>query len=158
GIDRPTSGHVFVNGMEISTRTEEQLARWRGRTVGVIFQFFQLMPTLTALENVLLPMDLAGLGRDRRLANEMLERVGLSHLASHLPSALSGAEQQRVSIARALVNDPPLILADEPTGNLDSETGHRVLLLFKELWKQGKTIIMVTHDRSNADHGSRIIE
>lgn len=158
GIDRPTSGQVVVNGMEISTRTEEQLAQWRGRNIGVIFQFFQLMPTLTALENVLLPMDLAGLGRDRKRANEMLERVGLSQLADHLPSELSGGEQQRVAIARALVNDPPLILADEPTGNLDSETGHRVLLLFRELWEQGKTIIMVTHDRSNADYGSRIIE
>jgi putative ABC transport system ATP-binding protein len=158
GIDRPTTGQVIINGSVISSRSEEQLARWRGTTVGIIFQFFQLMPTLTALENVVLPMDLAGRGRDRKLAAALLERVGIGHLAAHLPSELSGGEQQRVAIARALANDPPLILADEPTGNLDSETGRLVLLLFDELWKQGKTIIMVTHDRSNAEYGSRVIE
>jgi putative ABC transport system ATP-binding protein len=158
GIDRPTSGRVVINGTEISSRTEEQLSQWRGRNIGIIFQFFQLMPTLTALENVVLPMDLAGLGRDRARARELLERVGLGALASHLPSELSGGEQQRVAIARALANDPPIILGDEPTGNLDSETGERVLDLFHELWQQGKTIIMVTHDRSNADRGSRVIE
>jgi putative ABC transport system ATP-binding protein len=158
GIDRPTRGRVLINGTEISSRTEEQLSNWRGRNVGIIFQFFQLMPTLTALENVVLPMDLAGLGRDRRRAGELLDRVGLGKLGGNLPSELSGGEQQRVAIARALANDPPLILADEPTGNLDSETGSRVLALFHELWQQGKTIIMVTHDRANADRGSRIIE
>jgi putative ABC transport system ATP-binding protein len=158
GIDRPSSGAVIINGTEISQRTEEQLARWRGVNIGIIFQFFQLMPTLTALENVILPMDLAGRGRDRARASALLERVGLAELGSHLPSELSGGEQQRVAIARALANDPPLILADEPTGNLDSETGKRVLALFRELWLQGKTIIMVTHDRSNADLGSRVIE
>ncbi len=158
GIDRPTSGEVRINGTVISTRTEEQLSRWRGRNVGIIFQFFQLMPTLTTLENVVLPMDLAGLGRDRDRARALLERVGLGELSENLPSELSGGEQQRVAIARALANDPPLILADEPTGNLDSETGDRVLQLFHELWQQGKTIIMVTHDRSNAERGSRTIE
>jgi putative ABC transport system ATP-binding protein len=158
GIDRPTTGRVIINGTEISSRTEEQLSQWRGKNVGIIFQFFQLMPTLTALENVVLPMDLAGLGRDRRRARELLARVGLGDLGSNLPSELSGGEQQRVAIARALANDPPLLLADEPTGNLDSETGARVLELFRELWQQGKTIIMVTHDRSNADRGSRVIE
>ena len=158
GIDRPTEGRVIINGTVISDRSEEQLSRWRGVTVGIIFQFFQLMPTLTALENVLLPMDLAGRGRDRRRASDLLERVGLKHLSGNLPSELSGGEQQRVAIARALANDPPLILADEPTGNLDSETGRRVLKLFEELWHQGKTIIMVTHDRSVAEYGSRVIE
>lgn len=158
GIDRPTTGQVVINETEISSRTEEQLSQWRGRNVGIIFQFFQLMPTLTALENVVLPMDLAGLGRDRRRATELLDRVGLGELGSHLPSELSGGEQQRVAIARAIANDPPLILGDEPTGNLDSETGDRVLELFHELWQQGKTIIMVTHDRANADRGSRVIE
>jgi putative ABC transport system ATP-binding protein len=158
GIDRPTHGRVVINGTEISSRTEEQLSRWRGRNVGIIFQFFQLMPTLTALENVILPMDLAGLGRNRTRAYELLERVGLGKLSNNLPSELSGGEQQRVAIARALANDPPLILGDEPTGNLDSETGERVLQLFTELWQQGKTIIMVTHDRANADRGSRIVE
>ncbi len=158
GIDRPTSGTVTINGTEISSRTEEQLSQWRGQNVGIIFQFFQLMPTLTALENVVLPMDLAGRGRDRTRASELLNRVGIAELGSNLPSELSGGEQQRVAIARALANDPPLILADEPTGNLDSETGDRVLALFHELWQQGKTIIMVTHDRSIAERGSRTIE
>jgi putative ABC transport system ATP-binding protein len=158
GIDRPTSGRVVINDTEISSRTEEQLSQWRGRNVGIIFQFFQLMPTLTALENVVLPMDLAGLGRDRSRARMLLQRVGLGSLGPNLPSELSGGEQQRVAIARALANDPPLILGDEPTGNLDSETGHSVLELFYELWQQGKTIIMVTHDRANANYGSRTID
>ncbi|MEX2425130.1 MAG: ABC transporter ATP-binding protein [Thermomicrobiaceae bacterium] len=158
GIDRPTRGRVVINGTEISSRSEEQLSAWRGRNIGIIFQFFQLMPTLTALENVVLPMDLAGLGRDRSRARLLLERVGLGELGSNLPSELSGGEQQRVAIARALANDPPLILGDEPTGNLDSETGQHVLELFQELWQQGKTIIMVTHDRSNAGYGSRTID
>jgi putative ABC transport system ATP-binding protein len=158
GIDRPSSGTVTINGTEISSRTEEQLSQWRGQNVGIIFQFFQLMPTLTAQENVVLPMDLAGRGRDRRRAHDLLARVGLAELGGNLPSELSGGEQQRVAIARALANDPPLILADEPTGNLDSETGARVLALFHELWQQGKTIIMVTHDRSIAARGSRTIE
>jgi putative ABC transport system ATP-binding protein len=158
GIDRPTTGEVVIGETVVSDRSEEQLARWRGTTVGIIFQFFQLMPTLTALENILLPMDLAGRGRDRTRARDLLERVGLAHLSSHLPSELSGGEQQRVAIARALANDPPLLLADEPTGNLDSETGQRVLQLFHELWRQGKTLIMVTHDRDIANYGSRVIE
>lgn len=158
GIDRPTTGEVWINGTVISARTEEQLSRWRGQNVGIIFQFFQLMPTLTALENVVLPMDLAGRGRDRDRAGTLLARVGIGDLGGNLPSELSGGEQQRVAIARALANDPPLILGDEPTGNLDSETGNRVLELFHELWQQGKTIIMVTHDRSNAERGTRTIE
>lgn len=158
GIDRPSSGTVTINRTLISERTEEQLSQWRGQNVGIIFQFFQLMPTLTALENVILPMDLAGRGRDRKRASELLERVGLAELGDNLPSELSGGEQQRVAIARALANDPPLVLADEPTGNLDSETGSRVLALFHELWQQGKTIIMVTHDRSIAQRASRTIE
>jgi putative ABC transport system ATP-binding protein len=158
GIDRPSSGTVTINNTEISGRTEEQLSQWRGQNVGIIFQFFQLMPTLTALENVVLPMDLAGRGRDRTRASALLDRVGLAELGSNLPSELSGGEQQRVAVARALANDPPLVLADEPTGNLDSETGDRVLALFYELWQQGKTIIMVTHDRSIAKRGSRTVE
>lgn len=158
GIDRPSSGTVTINNTVISARTEEQLSQWRGQNVGIIFQFFQLMPTLTALENVVLPMDLAGRGRDRKRASELLDRVGLAELGGNLPSELSGGEQQRVAIARALANDPPLVLADEPTGNLDSETGARVLALFHELWQQGMTIIMVTHDHSIAQRGSRTIE
>jgi putative ABC transport system ATP-binding protein len=158
GIDRPTTGRIVIDDEVISDLSEEQLARWRGRTVGIVFQFFQLMPTLTALENVLLPMDLAGRGRDRRRSRELLDRVGLLDLVDHLPNELSGGEQQRVAIARALANDPPLILADEPTGNLDSETGARVLSLFEDMWRQGKTIILVTHDRSVARRASRVIE
>jgi putative ABC transport system ATP-binding protein len=158
GIDRPTTGRIVVDDEIISDLSEEQLARWRGRTVGIVFQFFQLMPTLTALENVLLPMDLARRGRDRRRARELLDRVRLLDLVDHLPNELSGGEQQRVAIARALANDPPLILADEPTGNLDSETGARVLSLFEDMWRQGKTIILVTHDRSVARRASRVIE
>ncbi|MBX6341283.1 MAG: ABC transporter ATP-binding protein [Thermomicrobiaceae bacterium] len=158
GIDRPTTGTVTIGGVEVSTQTEEQLARWRGAAIGIVFQFFQLMPTLTAVENVMLPLQLAGRRGSRARALSLLDRVGLRHLADHLPNELSGGEQQRVAIARALANDPPLLLADEPTGNLDSASGARVLDLLHEIWRQGTTIILVTHDRAVADEGSRVIE
>ncbi|MBX5443564.1 ABC transporter ATP-binding protein [Sphaerobacter sp.] len=158
GIDRASGGSVEVAGVDLRSLSEEELARWRGRHVGIIFQFFQLMPTLTALENVLLPMELVGQRPQRDLARELLERVGVGHLADHLPNELSGGEQQRVAIARALANDPPLLLADEPTGNLDSASGARVLSLLAEMWKSGKTLVLVTHDRSIASCGSRVIE
>ncbi len=152
GIDRPTSGEVLVNGMPIHRLTEGQMAIWRGRNVGIIFQFFQLLPTLTAAENVMLPMDFCNLysGERERRAKELLKLVGVEAQADKLPSALSGGEQQRVAIARALANDPPLILADEPTGNLDSKTAATIFALFQDLAQQGKTVLMVTHDKELA--------
>ena len=150
GIDRPTSGEVFVNGSAIHQMNEGQVAVWRGRNLGIVFQFFQLIPTLSAIENVMLPMDFCGMysaNKRAERAQYLLDLVGLSDRAYTLPSALSGGEQQRVAIARALANDPPLIVADEPTGNLDSKTAASTFELFQNLVKQGKTILMVTHDR-----------
>lgn len=158
GIDQPSSGSVLIDGVDLSSLSEERLARWRGRTVGIVFQFFQLMPTLTALENVLLPLDLNGRRGDRSRATELLARVGIDHLADHLPNELSGGEQQRVAIARALANEPAIVLADEPTGNLDSASGASVLEILQELWRAGTTLILVTHDRGIATYASRVIE
>ncbi len=158
GIDHPTSGTVVVAGTPVHALGEGKLARWRGHSLGIVFQFFQLMPTLTALENVLLPMDFAGHGRpaDRPPRGlELLELVGLADHVDKLPSALSGGEQQRVAIARALANDPPLIVADEPTGNLDSRTADAVFALFERLVAAGKTIVFVTHDRELSSRASR---
>jgi putative ABC transport system ATP-binding protein len=149
GIDRPTTGQVLVGDTAVHKLNEGQIAVWRGRTVGVIFQFFQLLPTLTAVENVMLPMDFCemyGLGERYERAMRLLDQVGLAEHAHKLPSALAGGEQQRVAIARALANDPPLLAADEPTGNLDSQTAETVIQLFDQLVVEGKTIIMVTHD------------
>jgi putative ABC transport system ATP-binding protein len=150
GIDRATGGNVRVAGADLGTLTEDGLAEWRGENVGLVFQFFQLLPTLTVEENVALPMDFsrkipAGRRRDRALA--LLERVGICDQAGKLPATLSGGQQQRAAIARALANDPPLLLADEPTGNLDSATADAVLRLFAELNKEGRTIVVVTHER-----------
>jgi putative ABC transport system ATP-binding protein len=158
GIDRPSTGEVMVAGTPIHTLSENQLALWRGRTVGIVFQFFQLLPTLTVLENVMLPMDLcnkyaAGIRRDRAMA--LLERVGITKQAQKLPAALSGGEQQRAAIARALANDPRLIAADEPTGNLDTRTADAVLTLFADLVAQGKTVVLVTHERDVKRYISR---
>ncbi|HLJ81228.1 MAG TPA: ABC transporter ATP-binding protein [Ktedonobacterales bacterium] len=151
GIDRPSSGRVVFGGDELRARSENQLARWRGKNVGIIFQFFQLLPTLTALENVLLALELGGGGglprrawRERALA--CLETVGLREYARRLPAQLSGGQQQRVAIARALANDPPVIIADEPTGNLDSKTAHQVFETLASLTDRGKTVIYVTHE------------
>ncbi len=159
GIDKPDSGHVWVDGLEISAMGENALAKWRGEKIGIIFQFFQLLPTLNALENVMLPMELrssfANHHRERALA--ALSRVGLADRITQLPSELSGGEQQRVALARALANDPPILLADEPTGNLDTETGQRVVQLMLELNAAGKTIVLVTHDESLARTAGRII-
>jgi putative ABC transport system ATP-binding protein len=133
---------------------------WRGRNVGVVFQFFQLLPTLTVAENVMLPMDFgrAIRPRDRSArAKELLERVGISHLADKLPTALSGGEQQRAAIARALANDPPVIVADEPTGNLDTATADSIFALFNELASEGKTLVMVTHERDVERRVDRIV-
>jgi putative ABC transport system ATP-binding protein len=161
GIDRPTKGQVIVGGEEVHELNENQLARWRGRNIGVIFQFFQLLPTLTILENVMLPMDFCNVykRRERKArAMELLETVGIADQAHKLPSALSGGQQQRAAIARALSNDPPLIVADEPSGNLDSRTAGRVFELFHKLVAQGKTMLMVTHDLELARQIPRVIE
>jgi len=160
GIDRPTSGRVIVDGVVLNELSEDELARWRGEHVGIVFQFFQLLPTLTALENVMLPMELRGTyrGQRRRRALQLLERVGLAHAADHLPSELSGGEQQRVAIARALANDPPILLADEPTGNLDTETGQRIVALLAQIHAQGKTVVLVTHERYLSAVATRVIE
>lgn len=160
GIDRPTSGEVWVAGTPVHTLTENQIAVWRGRTVGVVFQFFQLLPTLTSLENVMLPMDFCNVYNaserpERALA--LLELVGVGGQADKLPAGLSGGEQQRVAIARSLANDPPLLVADEPTGNLDPHTASSVIDLFGELARRGKTVLMVTHDLDLARRGSRIV-
>ena len=149
GIDRPSSGTVTVAGTVIHTMRENKLAAWRGRNVGFVFQFFQLLPTLTAIENVMLPMDFCKTfpARERRQrALELLQRVGVGAQADKLPSTLSGGEQQRVAIARALANEPPLVVADEPTGNLDSITAREILDLFRNLANQGTTVVIATHE------------
>jgi len=157
GLDRPTQGSVEVNGERLDRLDEDALSRWRGKNVGVVFQFFQLLPTLTVAENVALPMDFCGARRPKaaRLhALELLGAVGIVEQADKLPSALSGGQQQRVAIARALANAPQLIVADEPTGNLDSATAAQVLELLASLTLQGRTVVMVTHDdqlRERAD-------
>ncbi len=160
GIDRPTSGEVWVAGTPVHTLTENQIAVWRGRTVGVVFQFFQLLPTLTALENVMIPMDFCNVHKAEErpeLAMALLELVGVGEQADKLPAALSGGEQQRVAIARSLANDPALLVADEPTGNLDDQTASSVIDLFGDLARRGKTILMVTHDMDLARRSSRIV-
>jgi putative ABC transport system ATP-binding protein len=150
GIDRPTSGTVRVAGAELGSLSESGLATWRGRNVGLVFQFFQLLPTLTVVENVLLPMDFAKtipVAERRHRAQHLLERVGIRDQSDKLPATLSGGQQQRAAVARALANDPPILLADEPTGNLDSTTAEAVLKLFADLHADGRTIVVVTHER-----------
>jgi len=161
GIDRPTSGEVHAAGADLTRLGENKMALWRGRNVGVVFQFFQLLPTLTVEENIMLAMDFVGKvpGLDRRArAHELLELVGLSDQATKLPSALSGGQQQRAAIARSLANDPPIVLADEPTGNLDSETSAAVAELFHGLIDQRKTLLIVTHDDNLAGRAHRVIQ
>lgn len=160
GIDRPSSGIVTIAGISINNFSEGQMAEWRGRTVGVIFQFFQLLPTLTALENVMLPMDFCGMfssAERRGRAMRLLDQVEIAEHANKLPSEISGGEQQRVAIARALANDPPILVADEPTGNLDSKTADAMFALFENLVSRGKTMLMVTHDRDLAKRVKRQI-
>jgi putative ABC transport system ATP-binding protein len=160
GIDRPTSGEVSVAGLSIGQCSERSLAAWRGATVGVVFQFFQLLPTLTAVENVMLPMDFlrSRPSRTRRpRAMELLDRVGLAEQADKLPSTLSGGQQQRVAIARALANDPKVVTADEPTGNLDSETAGIVLELFRALAAEGRAVIVATHERDISKLATRTV-
>jgi putative ABC transport system ATP-binding protein len=160
GIDRPTGGKMYVGGAPIHEMNEEQISVWRGAAIGVVFQFFQLLPTLTAVENVMLAMDYAGVvprpGRPGR-ALQVLESMGMADYAHAMPSTLSGGQQQAVAIARALANDPPIITADEPTGNLDVHTADSVFDLFVKLAGSGKTIMMVTHDNELARRSARTI-
>ena len=160
GIDRPTSGEIYINKTAIHRFDEGQMAHWRGRNQGVIFQFFQLLPTLTVIENVMLPMDFCNMYTPRQRqerALHLLELVDVVEQAHKLPSQISGGQQQRVAIARALANDPPMIMADEPTGNLDSRTARQVFELFEKLVSEGKTFLMVTHDDDLARRVNRTI-
>jgi putative ABC transport system ATP-binding protein len=160
GLDRPSAGEVWVAGKRIDTLGEDQLAGWRGRNVGVVFQFFQLLPTLTIVENVMLPMDFCATRPPRQArahALALLDRVGIVEQADKLPAALSGGQQQRAAIARALANDPPLIVADEPTGNLDAQTAELVLDQLGQLCRDGRTVLMVTHEREVSRRVDRVV-
>lgn len=154
GLDRPSGGELSVGGLDIHAMSENELARWRGKSVGVVFQFFQLLPTLTVIENVMLPMDfdkVVAPGNRRPRALQLLEQTGIAEQADKLPATLSGGQQQRAALARALANNPPIVIADEPTGNLDSETSRAVLTLFRSLADAGTTVIIATHERDIAD-------
>src|SRR5512138_578414 len=158
GIDHPTAGEVYVNGTAVHELNENRMARWRGKNLGIVFQFFQLLPTISVIENIMLPMDFCRtfpMRQREKRALELLELVELAEHAYKLPTALSGGQQQRVAIARALANDPPILIADEPTGNLDSKTADSVFALFRDLVAQGKTIIIVTHDSGLAKRTDR---
>lgn len=158
GIDRPTDGEVWVNGTAVHELNENQMARWRGRNLGIVFQFFQLLPMLSLVENIMLPMDFCNtfpLKEREERALHLLDQMELADHAYKLPSAISGGQQQRVAIARALANDPPVVLADEPTGNLDSKTAETVFEMFNKLVAEGKTIIIVTHDSGLAKRAKR---
>jgi len=159
GIDRPSAGEIRVGTQAIQDMNEDQIATWRGKHVGVVFQFFQLLPMLTCAENVMMPMDFAGLYRGprerRQRALHLLEQVGIAEHADKVPSAVSGGQRQRVAIARALANDPMLLAADEPTGNLDSKTADAMFQVFESLVTEGKTIVLVTHDRDLAARATR---
>jgi putative ABC transport system ATP-binding protein len=160
GIDRPTAGEVYVRGAAVHTLNEGQVAEWRGKNIGIIFQFFQLIPTLTILENMVLPMDFCNTfpRRERKeRAMRLLEQVEVADQAHKFPSALSGGQQQRVAVARALANDPPILIADEPTGNLDTKTAEAITELFVKLVEQGKTMLMVTHDQDLTRWANRTI-
>lgn len=161
GIDRPSAGDVRVAGQHLNGLSENRLAKWRGIHIGIVFQFFQLLPALSLRHNVILPMDFAGTNPpservDRAMS--LLEMVGLDDQADKLPGMVSGGEQQRAAIARALANDPPLIVTDEPTGNLDSHSADIIFSLFAELIEKGKTVLIVTHDRERAQQAPRVIE
>jgi putative ABC transport system ATP-binding protein len=160
GIDRPSTGEVYVAGERLTKMSENQVAKWRGRNVGVVFQFFQLLPTLTVLENVMMPMNYVGTysGKRKERAMELLERVDLPDVAHKYPSQISGGQQQRAAIARALANDPKVIVGDEPTGNLDSVSAALMFGLFEELVENGTTFVMVTHDKDLAGQVPRVVE
>jgi putative ABC transport system ATP-binding protein len=160
GIDRPTSGEVYVAGQRLTNLSENQVAKWRGRNVGVVFQFFQLLPTLTVIENVMMPMHYTGThkGHRQERAMELLDMVDLPDVANKYPSQISGGQQQRAAIARALANDPKVLVGDEPTGNLDVVSAGLMFAMFEDLVEQGTTIVMVTHDRDLAGQIPRVEE
>jgi putative ABC transport system ATP-binding protein len=161
GIDRPTDGEVIVTGLEVHKMSENKLAAWRGKHVGIVFQFFQMLPALSLLQNIILPMDFAKKFSRReksQRAMHLLETVGLADQANKLPSMVSGGQQQRAAIARALANDPDLIVADEPTGNLDTRNANDVFDLFTRLVDQGKTLLLVTHDKELSRRVPRVVE
>jgi putative ABC transport system ATP-binding protein len=156
GLDAPTTGQIVIDGVDITALGEDALAKLRGEKIGVVFQFFHLVPSLTAFENVMVPMEIAGRRDAARRAERLLEEVGLTGRAHHYPSQLSGGEQQRVAIARALANDPPIVLADEPTGNLDSTTGRHIMELLVSVRRaRGSTLVLVTHDAELASFADR---
>ena len=158
GLDAPSGGRILLDGTDITRLNEEELARLRGRLVGIVFQFFHLLPSLTALENVLVPLEIAGVADPSTRAKGLLADVGLDSRGHHYPSQLSGGEQQRVAIARALANDPPIVLADEPTGNLDSVTGHHVIELLVAINRErARTLVLVTHDPELASLADEVI-
>ena len=159
-LDLATKGEIYIDGHDIERLSESELAQIRGRKIGFVFQTFNLIPTLTALENVMLPMTFQKIPKEERIkrAEKILEMVKLSHRKEHFPNKLSGGERQRVVIARALANSPEVILADEPTGNLDSKTGKEIMAIFNKLNKEGKTIILVTHDLSLTKHANKILK
>jgi putative ABC transport system ATP-binding protein len=161
GIDTPSAGSITAVGKELHRLSQDQLALWRGLNVGVVFQFFQLLPTLTVVENILLPMDFCNVVRPalrRKRAQMLLDKLGIGAEANKLPAALSGGQQQRAAIARALANDPPVLVADEPTGNLDSKTSDEVMELFSRLAEDSKAVVMITHERDLTRHFTRVIE
>jgi len=160
GIDRPTSGLARIGNVDLAQLSEDQVAGWRGLNVGVVFQFHQLMPALTVLENVMLPMDFCGVHPSRErsaIARSLLDHVDVADQADKIPSELSGGQRQRAAIARALANDPPIIVADEPTGSLDSQSAEAVVALLRALSEAGKTVVIVTHDRDIAAIADRVI-
>ena len=158
-LDTPTSGEYFLNGKDVSKMEDDDLAEIRNKEIGFVFQTFNLLPRLSALDNVALPLIYAGFNKQTRIdrASEVLAQVSLSDRVHHKPNELSGGQRQRVAIARALVNNPSIILADEPTGNLDSKTSHEIMALFEEIYKKGNTIILVTHEEDIAQHAHRIV-
>jgi putative ABC transport system ATP-binding protein len=160
GIDRPESGEIMIKGESLNTLNESRLAQWRGKNIGIVFQFYQLLPTLSAMDNVLFAMDLVSVipaNKRKERAAHLLDQVGLGHKLKKFPNELSGGEVQRVAIARALANDPPILIADEPTGNLDTATGNQIYHLFNRLSAQGKTLIIVTHENISERNFDRVI-